>query len=136
MLKSAYSEVVISDETTLISSGVRIEGKVTSAGIFRVGGEIQGNIFSQVSVIDGQHGQVNGQINADTITIGCKVSGIVKTKDKMVIEPRGNLKKNLYTKILVAKRGHGWREDDRSLIRRYLVELNYKEGINILSAQN
>jgi len=52
MLKSVYSEGVKSDETTLISSGVRIEGKVTSAENFRVGGEIQGNIFSQVSVID------------------------------------------------------------------------------------
>jgi len=43
MLKSVYSEGVKSDETTLISSGVRIEGKVTSAENFRVGGEIQGN---------------------------------------------------------------------------------------------
>jgi len=36
-----------SEETTIIRSGVKIEGKITSSGNIRVDGEIQGDIFSE-----------------------------------------------------------------------------------------
>ena len=105
MLKSAYSEGVKSDETTIISNGVRIEGKVTSAGNIRVDGEIQGDISSKSNVVVGESGQVNGQINADSITIGGRVSGSVKAKDKLTLEAKANLKGDLFTKILVVEAG-------------------------------
>ena len=105
MLKSAYSEGVKSDETTIISSGVRIEGKVSSDGNIRVDGEIQGDISSKSNVVVGDNGYVNGQINADSITIGGKVSGSVKAKDKLTLESKANLKGDLFTKILVVEAG-------------------------------
>lgn len=105
MLKSSYSEGVKSDETTIISNGVRIEGKVTSAGNIRVDGEIQGDVSSKSDIIVGESGQVNGQINAESITIGGKVSGTVKAKDKLTLEAKANLKGDLFTKILVVEAG-------------------------------
>ena len=105
MLKSVYSEGVKSDETTIISRGVRIEGKVSSAGNIRVDGEIQGDISSKSNVVVGESGQVNGQIIADSITIGGKVSGSVKAKDKLTLEASANLKGDLFTKILVVEGG-------------------------------
>jgi cytoskeletal protein CcmA (bactofilin family) len=105
MLKSVYSEGVKSDETTIISNGVRIEGKVTSAGNIRVDGEIQGDISSKSNVVVGESGQVNGQIIADSITIGGKVSGSVKAKDKLTLEAKANLKGDLFTKILIVEAG-------------------------------
>ena len=105
MLKSAYSEGVKSDETTIISNGVRIEGKVTSAGNIRVDGEIQGDISSKSNVVVGESGQVNGQINADSITIGGRVSGSLRAKDKLTLEAKANLKGDLFTKILVVEAG-------------------------------
>ena len=75
MLKSTSIEESKSEETTIISNGVKIDGKLTSSGNIRVEGEIQGDISSQRNVVVGERGKVNGQINADTITIGGKVSG-------------------------------------------------------------
>ena len=105
MLKSVYSEGVKSDEITIISKGVRIEGKVSSAGDIRVDGEIQGDISSKSIVVVGESGQVNGQIIADSITIGGKVSGSVKAKDKLTLEAKANLKGDLFTKILIVEAG-------------------------------
>jgi cytoskeletal protein CcmA (bactofilin family) len=105
MLKSSYSEGVKSDETTIISNGVRIEGKVTSAGNIRVDGEIQGDVSSKSDIVVGESGQVNGQINAESITIGGKVSGTVRAKDKLTLEAKANLKGDLFTKILVVEAG-------------------------------
>ena len=105
MLKNKQFEGVKSEEITIISDSVKIEGKITSSGNIRVDGEIQGEILSQSNVTIGEQGQVNGQINADAITIGGKVSGIVRAKEKLVLDSKGNLKGDIFTKILVVEAG-------------------------------
>ncbi len=105
MLKSTSIGESQSDETTIISNGVKIDGKLTSSGNIRVEGEIQGDISSQRNVVVGERGKVNGQINADTITIGGKVSGTVRANEKLVLDPNGYLKGDIFTKILVIEAG-------------------------------
>ena len=105
MLKNEPYGGVKSEETTIISHGVKIEGKITSSGNIRVDGEILGDIISQSNVSVGENGQVNGQINANVITIGGKVSGTVKAKEKLVLDSKGNLKGDIFTKILVVEAG-------------------------------
>ena len=91
MLKSTSFEESQSDEPTIISNGVKIDGILTSSGNIRVEGEIQGDVSSQRNVVVGERGKVNGQINADSITIGGKVSGTVKANKKLLLDPTGNL---------------------------------------------
>ena len=105
MLRTTPPDGPRSEETTIISSGVKIEGKITTNGNIRVDGELLGDITSQNSVVVGESGQVNGQINADTITIGGKVSGTVRAKEKLVIDSKGNLKGDIFTKTLVIEAG-------------------------------
>ncbi len=94
-----------SEETTIISRGVKIEGKITSSGNIRVDGEIQGDIFSESNITIGEDAQFNGQINANAITIGGTVSGIVRAKDKLILDSKSNLKGDIFTKILVIEEG-------------------------------
>ncbi len=94
-----------SEDITIISNGVKLEGKITSSGNIRVEGEIQGDILSQSNVTVGENGQVNGQINAGVIMIGGKVSGTVRANEKLVLESKGNLKGDIFTKILVVEAG-------------------------------
>ncbi len=94
-----------SEETTIISRGVKIEGKITSSGNIRVDGEIQGDIFSESNITIGEGAKVNGQINATVITIGGKVSGIVRAKDNLILNSKSNLKGDIFTKNLVIEEG-------------------------------
>ena len=94
-----------SEEITIISNGVKLEGKITTSGNIRVDGEIQGDIVSQSNVTVGENGQVNGKINASVIMIGGKVSGSVSAKEKLVLESKANLKGDIFTKILVVEAG-------------------------------
>ena len=94
-----------SEETTIVSRGVKIEGKVTSTGNIRIDGEIQGDIFSKGNITIGEDAKVNGQINANFITIGGKVSGIVRAKDKMILNSKSYLKGDIFTKNLVIEEG-------------------------------
>lgn len=93
------------EDITIISNGVKLEGKITSGGSIRVDGTIQGDVISQGNVTVGEHGDVNGQINAGIITIGGKVVGSVNAKEKLVLESKANLKGDLFTKILVVEAG-------------------------------
>ncbi len=105
MLKSNSYEGGRTEEATVISKGVKIEGKLSCSGNIRLDGEVQGDISSQGVVIIGEFGKVNGQINADNITIGGKVTGTVKAKDKVVLESKANLKGDITTKALMVESG-------------------------------
>lgn len=105
MIKSNSLEESKSNETTIISSGVKIDGKITSSGNVRVEGEIKGDISSQRDIVVGERGKVNGQINADSITIGGMVSGTVKADNKLALNSGGHLRGNIFTKILVIEAG-------------------------------
>lgn len=105
MLKSNSYEGGRTEEATVISRGVKIEGKLSCSGSIRLDGEVQGDISSQSTVIVGENGKVNGQINADSITIGGKVTGTIKAKEKVVLESKANLKGDIVTKILSVDAG-------------------------------
>ena len=105
MLKGNSYEGGRTEEATVISKGVKIEGKLSCSGNIRLDGEVQGDISSQGVVIIGEFGKVNGQINADNITIGGKVTGTVKAKDKVVLEAKANLKGDITTKALMVESG-------------------------------
>jgi cytoskeletal protein CcmA (bactofilin family) len=127
MLKNESFGGVKSEETTIISNGVKIEGKITSSGNIRVDGEVQGDIYSQSNVSVGENGQVNGQINAAVITIGGKVSGTVKAKEKLILDSKGNLRGDIFTKILVVEAGA--RFDGKSTMGDQRDIANSKESV-------
>lgn len=105
MLKSTSYDGTRSEEATVISRGVKIEGKLSCSGNIRLDGEVQGDISSQGIVIIGENGGVNGQINADSVTIGGKVTGTIRAKDKVVLEAKANLKGDIITKTLLVEAG-------------------------------
>ncbi len=119
-----------SDDITIISTGVKLEGKITSDGSIRVDGEIRGDVNCKGNVTVGEMGEVEGQINADIITIGGKVHGSVNAKDKLVLEAKANLKGDLITKILVIEAGAKF--DGKSNMRNETKE-PYKSSSSSLS---
>lgn len=93
------------DEVTTISGGVIIEGKLTSNGNVRIDGRVNGDINANGSIIIGDNGEVTGEINADVINLGGKVTGTVNAREKLVLEAKSILKGDLVTKILVIEAG-------------------------------
>jgi cytoskeletal protein CcmA (bactofilin family) len=105
MLRSSSFEGARTEEATVISKGVKIEGKLSSSGNIRVDGNVKGDIISQGTVVVGENGQVNGQINADSIAIGGNVIGTVRAKEKLSLDSRGNLKGDIIAKTLFVEAG-------------------------------
>ncbi len=93
------------EQVTIIGTGVVIEGKLASTGDVRIDGNVKGDIKAEGNVTVGESGGVDGQIHADIITLGGKVTGSVNAKDKLVLEAKASLKGDIVTKILVVEAG-------------------------------
>lgn len=93
------------EDITIISNGVKIEGKVTSMGSLRVDGTLVGDLNAEGNVTVGDQGDINGEIVGNTVTIGGKVTGTVKAKEKLVLESKCTLKGDIITKVLVIEAG-------------------------------
>ena len=94
-----------SEDITIITHGVKLEGKISCDGSIRVDGIIQGDVNSQGNVTVGEQGEVYGQVNGQMIIIGGKVTGMINAKDKLTLEAKANLKGDVFTKILVVEAG-------------------------------
>ena len=94
-----------SEDITIISNGVKVEGKVSSNGSIRLDGTIQGDISCQGDVTIGDDGKVYGKVDGQIITIGGKVEGTINAKEKLLLESKANLKGDIFTKILVVEAG-------------------------------
>ena len=93
------------EDSTIISSGMKVEGKVSSSGSIRLDGTVQGDIDCQGNVNIGEQGKVYGKVDGLSITIGGKVEGEIKAKEKLILESKANLKGDIFTKILVVESG-------------------------------
>ncbi len=93
------------EDITIISNGVKIEGKVSSTGSIRVDGILHGDLNASGNVTVGEQGDIKGEIVADVVNIGGKVVGTINAKEKTVLESKCTLKGDILTKVLVIEAG-------------------------------
>jgi len=96
---------VVNDSVTIISEGVKLDGKLISKGNVRIDGNINGDIQAAGNITVGEHGEITGEIKAQVIIIGGKIAGTVVANEKIVLQSSSNLKGDLITKILVVEEG-------------------------------
>jgi len=93
------------EDITIISNGVKIEGKVTSTGSVRVDGSLKGDLNAKGNVTVGDQGNINGEIAANMVTIGGNVVGTVNAREKLVLEGKCVVKGDIITKVFVIEAG-------------------------------
>ena len=69
--RAAQDEMV----ETIISDGTEVRGTMTTKGLLRIDGLIDGGVSQADGVIVGETGKVKGDIKAKTVVVGGKVTG-------------------------------------------------------------
>ncbi len=92
-------------EISILSHGLKFEGKLSSEGNVRIDGDFTGDIIINGNLTLGEKSVVNGNIKATNITISGKVDGIVEAAEKMVLESSSKMIGDLSAKILVVNEG-------------------------------
>ena len=94
-----------SQEVSILSSGVKIEGKFYSDGNVRVDGKIMGDVTVNGNLTIGDSSEISGETKAKNITISGKVDGTMVASEKMILESKAVVKCDLSAKVLVIEEG-------------------------------
>lgn len=88
-----------------IDSGVSFEGKLTVSGIFRIDGELKGNITAEHGLLLGENARVEGQIDAGDVTIAGRFDGQIFAKERVEIQPKGVVTGEIHSPCLIIQPG-------------------------------
>lgn len=88
-----------------IDSKVCFEGKITVTGMFRIDGEVKGNIVAESGLLLGEHAKVEGQIDAHDVTIAGRFDGQIFAKDRVEIQPNGIVTGEIHSPCLIIQPG-------------------------------
>ncbi len=73
--------------------------------MFRVDGKYQGEIISGDILVIGESGEINGQVNVNTLIVHGKVKGKVTATKRIEIHPPGGILGDIQTSVLVISEG-------------------------------
>jgi cytoskeletal protein CcmA (bactofilin family) len=92
-------------ELNLIAAGTVFEGKLRTPGSIRIDGKIIGEVSATQNIAVGGTGDIEGNVNAKTVTIGGKVKGIVVAQEKLVFESKAVVRGDIKAAKLVIDEG-------------------------------
>lgn len=88
-----------------IDRGVSFEGKLAVSGMFRIDGDLKGNIVAENGLLLGENAKVEGQIDAGEVTIAGRFEGLIFAKDRVEIQPKGVVTGEIHTPCLIIQPG-------------------------------
>jgi len=88
-----------------LDKGSMFNGKMTSEGIFRLDGKMEGEIFHTGTLIIGETAVIKGNLEVNVLILNGKLEGEVNAKERMEIHSRGKLYGTVYTPIFVLQDG-------------------------------
>jgi cytoskeletal protein CcmA (bactofilin family) len=95
----------VDEVNAFLGKGTTFEGKMTFEGIFRLDGKFDGEIFAGDSLIVGETGEVNAQINVNALIVNGNVSGNIVANSRVEIYPPGRVVGDIKTPTLVISEG-------------------------------
>jgi cytoskeletal protein CcmA (bactofilin family) len=81
------------------------EGKMTFAGVFRLDGKFEGEIFESGTLIVGETAVIKGKVGLDTVIINGVVEGDVHANTRVEIHSTGKIYGTVFTPILIVNEG-------------------------------
>lgn len=88
--------------TTFIGADTTVEGKVITRSSVRIDGTVVGGVVADGTVVLSETGQIQGNVMAENIIVSGVVDGNMEIRDKVNIEPTGEVYGDITTaKILI-----------------------------------
>jgi len=88
-----------------VDKDTEIIGEIKFNDSFRIDGKFKGKVLSGVSLIIGEDGIVEAEIDVDNVSINGVVKGSVKAKEKIEIFSKGKVTGELITPKLIIEEG-------------------------------
>ncbi len=94
-----------SEDVSILSDGVNIEGKISSNGNVRIDGKVEGDVIVKGNLTLGISSVVKGEVSAKNMTVSGKVEGTLRIEEKLTLESKSVIKGDIIAKVLVIEEG-------------------------------
>lgn len=88
-----------------ISRGTVVEGKIHTKGDLRVEGRVVGTLTCEAKLVIGEHGYVEGFVEATNAYVAGKIKGEVVVKELLQLQEKANIEGNIFTQKLSVQVG-------------------------------
>jgi cytoskeletal protein CcmA (bactofilin family) len=93
------------DIVGFLGDSVEFDGKISFTGVLRVDGKLKGKIRSKNSLVVGETGQIEGDINVSQVSISGKVTGSIKAQEKLELSSSAKVFADVTTSCLKIEEG-------------------------------
>jgi len=93
------------EDVSILSQGIKIEGKFNSSGDVRLDGVVVGDVNVNGNLTLGETAKIQGDVTAKNVIVSGTIEGSVKASEKVVLESKSRLKGDLIAKILLVEEG-------------------------------
>jgi cytoskeletal protein CcmA (bactofilin family) len=90
---------------TFLGRGAKFKGNLTFEGTVRVDGSMEGEIHTKGTVIIGVHAIIEGDVHADTVISGGRITGNIIASEKVELLAPGSLTGSIKTPLLSLQEG-------------------------------
>ena len=91
--------------TGFLERGVKVEGRLETVGTFRIDSEMKGQLFSENTLIIGEHAVIEGQITGNEIIVAGRCDGIIRARTKVELQRNAIVTGEVHTSCLVLEPG-------------------------------
>jgi cytoskeletal protein CcmA (bactofilin family) len=103
--KTNINKKIFGKIETLISQDTKVDGVIEAVGTLRIDGTVSGGISKADGVIIGTTGIVEGDINAEGVSLAGKVVGNIYAAVNLELMPGSTLKGDIHTSQLSISEG-------------------------------
>jgi cytoskeletal protein CcmA (bactofilin family) len=82
-----------------------LQGKMTSEGVFRLEGKVEGEIYHRGTLILGETAVIKGKVEVNAMILNGRLEGEVTAKERVEIHANGKLYGTIFTPIFVIQDG-------------------------------
>jgi len=94
-----------SEWSGFLERGVKIDGKIETAGTFRIDSVMKGTLLSEDTLIIGEHAIVEGEVIGNRIVIAGRFDGTMRAKTKVEIQPSAIVTGEIFSPCVVIEPG-------------------------------
>ena len=90
---------------TFLGKGAKFKGTLSFEGTVRVDGSLEGEVHTKGTVIIGAHAIIEGDVHADTVISGGRITGNIVASEKVELLAPGSLVGTIKTPLLSLQEG-------------------------------
>ena len=99
------SSVSQENSTSVIDQGCEVEGRLRFVGTLVLNGKIRGELFSPDSLLVGETGQVEGEMQVGVVVVSGQITGNIVARERVELRGKARIFGDIVTPVLVLEEG-------------------------------